>query len=616
MTILLLTNAGVWGYTVGIRLKRGVLAPLVIKKYLIRRVMMKKILAIVISMAMIVAMIPQMAFAADSTLTITASTSSGEIAGISISDKDGTVTAWVNSDRKLDVLSAESLTVKSKGNLTGLGLDSVDASVNYGYNSTVVGLLSGLFYTIQKSADGNVTVNVFGESVTYSVVKSDAEDKKFNYTATLKNTASWASLRKALISAVTKSDTTNISVKSESESESSSYTFAANSLAIPGYAFNKTTAVSMSGSTISLVDKSVTPSPSPTPTPATNDEVKTDTNASKTETTVKDTKTETVKNESGQEVTKTTATVSETTAQKLVEQAVANNSETVEVTVKSGAAATDEVSTEVAIPKTAVDSIASNTSASLVVKTDNSEIALDNKALETISSAATGETVTLAVDENTQLAADQKAAAEVVGDSGMVIELSVLVGNTKIHDFKGGEATVKVPVPEKLKGKDIVAMYINEKGICKMLKHSIETAGTDNFVKFTTTHFSTFAIVEKAGAEKLVADQADSLIKDLKLTVKTSKTSAKSIKAVVSGDVSALTDAGYTVEYKFFRSTKKASKYVGKTDIRDSVKYVNTAGTKGTRYYYKARAYVYDGDTLVGKTALTQCKYGCRIWTK
>ena len=97
--------------------------------------------------------------------------------------------------------------------------------------------------------------------------------------------------------------------------------------------------------------------------------------------------------------------------------------------------------------------------------------------------------------------------------------------------------------------------------------------------------------------------------------IRTSKTSKKNIRAVVSGDVKALTDAGYTVKYKFYRSTKKASKYAVLKTKADNT-YINTKGKKGTKYYYKAKAPVYHGDKLVGQTVLTQCKYGVRTWSK
>ena len=72
---------------------------------------------------------------------------------------------------------------------------------------------------------------------------------------------------------------------------------------------------------------------------------------------------------------------------------------------------------------------------------------------------------------------------------------------------------------------------------------------------------------------------------------------------------------GYTVKYRFYRSTKKASGYKA-LKTKSVSTFTNTKGVKGTRYYYKARVLVYDGKTLVAKSALKQCSYGTRIWNK
>ena len=72
---------------------------------------------------------------------------------------------------------------------------------------------------------------------------------------------------------------------------------------------------------------------------------------------------------------------------------------------------------------------------------------------------------------------------------------------------------------------------------------------------------------------------------------------------------------GYTVKYQFYRSTKKSAGYkLLKTKTTNT--FINTKGTKGTKYYYKARVLVYDGSELVARSALKQCSYGARTWTK
>ena len=357
--------------------------------------------------------------------------------------------------------------------------------------------------------------------------------------------------------------------------------------------------------------------------PPADDDVKTTPDGT-TSTTVKDTRTETVKNEQGEEISKVTATVSEKVAEKLVDQAVSNKSDTVEITVKSNDGNKAE-QTEVEIPKKALESIAKETNASLVVKTDSGQVTLDNRTLETIAAEAEGETVKIIVNENTQLKEEQKPASDVIGKNGKLFDLKAVIGDKILHDFRGGKAHVILPIPEKLKGKDIVIIYINDKGICEILNHTMETVGTEKYIKFTTSHFSNFAVVEKADAEKLIAkqnaDKINSLTKEAKLKATTSKTAKKSIKVKIGeakNSNSLIKEAkamGYTVKYKFYKSTKKASKYKA-VKTKTSNSYINTKGKKGTRYYYKAKVMVYDGKNLIAQTELKQCSYGVRTWSK
>ena len=357
--------------------------------------------------------------------------------------------------------------------------------------------------------------------------------------------------------------------------------------------------------------------------PPAEDDVKTTPDGT-TSTTVKDTRTETVKNEQGEEISKVTATVSEKVANNLVEQAVSNKSDTVEITVKSNDGNKAE-QTEVEIPKKALESIAKDTDADLVIKTDSGQVTLDNRTLETIAAEADGDTVKITVNENTQLKEEQKPAADVIGKNGKLFDLKAVIGDKILHDFRGGKAHVTLPVPEKLKGKDIVIIYINDKGICEILNHTMETVGAEKYIKFTTSHFSNFAVVEKADAEKIIekqnVDKINSLTKEAKLKATTSKTAKKSIKVKVGeakNSNSLIKEAkamGYTVKYKFYRSTKKSSKYKA-VKTKTSNAYINTTGKKGTKYYYKAKVLVYDGKTLIAQTELKQCSYGARTWSK
>ena len=297
------------------------------------------------------------------------------------------------------------------------------------------------------------------------------------------------------------------------------------------------------------------------------------------------TTTETTKNEQGQDVSKTTGSVSKDLGDKLLEQAVSNKSDTIEITVKSsdannsgsaGTGAADSVkATEVELPKATVNAIAKDTNADLVIKTDNGEVVLDNKTLETIAGAAKGDTVTIVVGENTQLKETQKPAEKIVGKNGTLFDLAAKIG-------------------------------------------------AEDYIRFTTAHFSTFAVVDKDEAEKLMQKQNAAHVKELmqsaKFKVTTTKTSKKSVKVQVTAKssktlLSDIKSLGYTLKYQFYRSTKKSADYkVIKTKTTNT--FTNTKGTRGTKYYYKARVLVYDGKTLVAKSELRQCGWGSRTWTK
>ena len=117
-------------------------------------------------------------------------------------------------------------------------------------------------------------------------------------------------------------------------------------------------------------------------------------------------------------------------------------------------------------------------------------------------------------------------------------------------------------------------------------------------------------------------EKAKSIVKDMKLVARSSKTAKKNIKAVLKSDakvnasIKELKDLGFTVKYRFYRSTKKASSYKS-TVTKKVASYTNTSGKKGTKYFYKVQVRVYDENgKLIAKTALKQCKYATRTWTK
>ena len=343
-----------------------------------------------------------------------------------------------------------------------------------------------------------------------------------------------------------------------------------------------------------------------------------------TKTTVKDAKTETTKNAQGQDVAKTTAVVSEKIAEQLVNQAVKNKSDIIEITVSpdgknSDAGAADSVkSTELTLPKSAVTSIAKDTDADLVIRTGHGEVVLDNKTLQTMASKAGGDAVQIVVSENTQLTDAQKSAADVIGSNGRLFDLAAKVGDSQLHDFEGGKAHITLPVPKALKGKEISVVYINDEGLCEIINHSMEIIGGDSYVKFTTSHFSTFAVVENTAAQEQA--QWKARLNQVGFKAVTAKTEKKNvrIRLAVKKDkklIAELGAMGYTVKYRFYRSQKKSTGYKALATKKNNT-FVSTKGTKGKKYYYKVKVLVYDNDKLLAQTKLGQCSAGAKKWNK
>ena len=104
--------------------------------------------------------------------------------------------------------------------------------------------------------------------------------------------------------------------------------------------------------------------------------------------------------------------------------------------------------------------------------------------------------------------------------------------------------------------------------------------------------------------------EAKAYVQDLAIAVRTAKV-GKKVKVTVKADVQTLIDNGYTVTYKFYKSTKKGSGYKN-TVNKTANTYTNTNPVKG-KNYYKVKLVVKNADgAVVATTPLTQCKYGVR----
>ncbi len=306
----------------------------------------------------------------------------------------------------------------------------------------------------------------------------------------------------------------------------------------------------------------------------------------------------------------TTATVDTTTAADIVKKTVENKSEEVVVntTTTTAQAVTETAAgtkTEVALPEQTVKSIANETEAAVTIKSDAAEVKLDKEAVKAVAEQA-GDTGTVSLVVETVAQSETKVE----------VDLKLVTSKGNVTEFKGGSVSVTVKLNAALAAKPVVCVYIDNFGTYHKVSGQKNADGTYTFV---TGHFSSYAVMAEDDADKVIAEQTENvekLVSTLSLKARSQKTEKGSIRVTLNVDEDAIRqieDLGYTVKYKFYRSTKKAASYKAKYE-KAGLTYTNTAGTKGTRYYYKARVMVYDAQgALIAKTALTQCKYACRI---
>lgn len=221
-----------------------------------------------------------------------------------------------------------------------------------------------------------------------------------------------------------------------------------------------------------------------------------------------------------------------------------------------------------------------------------------------------------------------------------------------------GLYNITIPA-EKLTGadpKDCKVVYYADENAVPLEMETTYTTNADgnaNGIVFTTGHFSNYAVLYKsktspqpsgggaggggagikppetndnpAKTEEPADDaaakieKAKSIVRDMKLIARSSKTAKKNIKVVLKDDpgtkaaIKELEELGFTVKYRFYRSTKKAASYKAAI-TKEAASYTNTTGKKGTKYFYKVQVRVYDENgNLIAKTALRQCKYAARI---
>lgn len=176
--------------------------------------------------------------------------------------------------------------------------------------------------------------------------------------------------------------------------------------------------------------------------------------------------------------------------------------------------------TSVELTKTTVDRLAAVTESgdnkvdTVTVQLTNAKVELDSKTLQAVSDQAKGDSVNLVVEDtkSDNLKTEQKKALSAFQEAS-TFEAYLESGGNRIHDFKGGKATLSLKFkPEEGKSSNHYHIYyidptgVLERFITRYLppivgsdkragRGKAEDSAKTGYLQFETTHFSDYAIV-------------------------------------------------------------------------------------------------------------------------
>ena len=166
----------------------------------------------------------------------------------------------------------------------------------------------------------------------------------------------------------------------------------------------------------------------------------------------------------------------------------ANNNSIVITPTISGTV--DQVTVNLA--KDALSSVAGQTSSDLTIQTPVGNITISNTALDSISSQASGSTVTISLGTvaSIDLTTEQQTA---VGDN-TVYDISVLSGSSTISSFDSGSITISLPytLGTDESADNVAIWYLNDAGKLEQMTCNYDTE--TGLATFTTTHLSYYVV--------------------------------------------------------------------------------------------------------------------------
>lgn len=158
------------------------------------------------------------------------------------------------------------------------------------------------------------------------------------------------------------------------------------------------------------------------------------------------------------------------------------------------------------------------------VKTDSAEIPLDTAV--TVEKLTSGE--------------EYNRIIKAIGtENGEVFEITLYSAslNKYITKLENGKFEVKLPIPEKLEGKNLVVYYVDADN--KVTEHEVTVK--DGFASFTTDHFSIYTLAEKVTTATEEPKQEETKQEETKNTETVTETETNTEPLPKAGDNSSIT---------------------------------------------------------------------------
>lgn len=272
---------------------------------------------------------------------------------------------------------------------------------------------------------------------------------------------------------------------------------------------------------------------------------------------------------------------------ELIKNVTTTKAKEVAINVKSSQ---DVDKVNVTLPADAFAKLAEAGVENAVITTNVCDFAIDKTALREIAAQAPeGAKLTLEAVESPSS-----------NELQTVYDLRILAGTKEISKFNGGQVTVTVDVPAKLKGQAATCLYKSDKGVYEPVTVVPRTLSNSK-LSFVTQHFSTYVVMSELNGGSILVKQAKP---SQSVKAKKNKKISVSFKNLSFGNLVADDSVKYTVQRSTNKNFKKSVKSKTLKGTSSTVKYTDSKKLKkGTKYYYRVRgtAVLSDGSKVNSK---------------